>query len=61
MGLGRTVGLALCLVLIGSCSELAQTDRAASFLVVERLTGGTGTEEDTVFQSDVQASTGGIF
>ena len=61
MRLGRTVGLALCLVLVGSCSELAQTDRAASFLVIERLTGGTGTEEDTVFQSDVQASTGGIF
>ena len=61
MGLGRTVGLALCLALVGSCSELAQTDRAASFLVIERLTGGTGEEEDTVFQSDVQSSTGGVF
>ena len=58
MGLGRTVGLALCLALVGSCSELAQTDRASSFLVIERLTGGT--DEDTVFQSDV-LSNGGVF
>ncbi len=61
MGLGRTVGLALCLALVGSCSELAQTDRAASFLVIERLTGGTGPgAEDTVFQSDVLRN-GGFF
>ena len=60
MGLGRTVGLALCLALVGSCSELAKTDRASSFLVIERLTGGTGVG-DTVFQSDVQASNGGVF
>ena len=51
MGLGRTAGLALCLALVGSCNELAKTDRAASFLVIELLTGGT--EADTVFQSDV--------
>ena len=61
MGLGRTVGLALCLALVGSCSKLAQTDRAASFLVIERLEGGAGSEADTVFQSDVQSSTGGVF
>ena len=60
-GLGRTVGLALCLALVGSCSELAQTDRAASFLVIERLEGGAGPDADTVFQSDVQSSTGGVF
>ena len=61
MGLGRTVGLALCLVLVGSCSELAETDRASSFLVIERLTGGSGPgQEDTVFQSDV-LSNGGVF
>ncbi len=58
MGLGRTVGLALCLALVGSCSELAQTDRAASFLVIERLTGGT--EGQTVFQSDVLTN-GSVF
>ena len=40
MGLGRAVGLALCLALVGSCSELAETDRASSFLVIERLVGG---------------------
>ncbi len=59
MGLGRTVGLALCLVLVGSCSELAQTDRASSFLVILQLTGGTG--QDTAFQSDVQADSGSVF
>ncbi len=59
MGLGRTVGLALCLVLVGSCSELAQTDRASSFLVILQLTGGTGAG-DTAFQSDV-LSNGGVF
>ncbi len=60
MGLGRTVGLALCLVLVGSCSELAQTDRASSFLVILQLTGGTGAG-DTAFQSDVQANSGAVF
>ena len=35
MGLGRAVGLALCLALVGSCNELARTDRAASFLVID--------------------------
>ena len=50
-GLGRTAGLALCLALVGSCNELARTDRAASFLVIDELTGGT--EGQTVFQSDV--------
>ena len=61
MGLGRTVGLALCLALVGSCSELAERDRASSFLVIERLTGGTGPGTgDTVFQSDV-LSNGGVF
>ena len=59
MGLGRTVGLALCLALVGSCSELAQTDRASSFLVILQLTGGTG--QDTAFQSDVQADNGAVF
>ncbi len=59
MGLGRTVGLALCLVLVGSCSELAQTNRASSFLVILQLTGGTG--QDTAFQSDVQADSGAVF
>ncbi len=55
MGLGRTVGLALCLALVGSCNELARTDRAASFLVITQLTGGT--EGTTVFQSDVLRTT----
>ena len=50
-GLGRTVGLALCLALVGSCNELARTDRAASFLVIVELSGGT--EGLTVFRSDV--------
>ena len=59
MGLGRTVGLALCLALVGSCNELAETDRAASFLVITQLTGGT--DADTVFQSDVQADNGAVF
>ena len=59
MGLGRTVGLALCLALVGSCNELAETDRASSFLVIERLTGGT--EGDTAFQSDVQSDNGAVF
>ena len=59
MGLGRTVGLALCLALVGSCSELAETDRAASFLVIDSLTGGTA--GDTSFQSDVQADNGAVF
>ena len=39
MGLGRAVGLALCLALVGSCNELARTDRAASFLVIDELIG----------------------
>ena len=60
MGMGRTVGLALCLVLVGSCSELAQTNRASSFLVILQLTGGTGAG-DTAFQSDVQANSGAVF
>ncbi len=59
MGLGRTAGLALCLALVGSCNELAETDRAASFLVITQLTGGT--DADTVFQSDVQADNGAVF
>ena len=59
MGLGRTVGLALCLALVGSCSELAQTDRASSFLVILQVTGGPG--QDTAFQSDVQADSGAVF
>ena len=58
MGLGRTVGLALCLAVVGSCNELASTSRAASFLVIDQLSGGT--EGDTVFQSDVLTG-GSIF
>ncbi len=59
MGLGRTVGFALCLALVGSCNELARTDRAASFLVIEQLGGGTG--GDTVFRSDVVTDNDSVF
>ena len=54
MGLGRAVGLALCLALVGSCNELARTDRAASFLVIDELIGFDDLgRPSNVLQSDV--------
>ena len=54
MGLGRAVGLALCLALVGSCNSLANTDRSASILVIDELIGFDDEgRPSNVLQSDV--------
>ena len=54
MGLGRAVGLALCLALVGSCNSLANTDCSASILVIDELIGFDDEgRPSNVLQSDV--------